>query len=162
MHKSGIGEKMKYFHFTSISLLLIVSAAFSEDSGIYLCIDSMKQQFSETGKPPQKLVYGYIDGKKTECMSEYELRAELSRISFQQSSASVPDSQQLLEMNGLKENCLLEAETFISQSAMEGRISRGLIYADMILRVLIFPVQILVMQILNLLICVQQFLMELI
>ena len=102
MHKSGIGEKMKYFHFTSISLLLIVSAAFSEDSGIYLCIDSMKQQFSETGKPPQKLVYGYIDGKKTECMSEYELRAELSRISFQQSSASVPDSQQLLEMNGLK------------------------------------------------------------
>ena len=78
-------------------------SVYSEEPVMYLCIDSMKQQFDKTGETPPKLVYGYIDGQKTECMREHELRAEFSRHSFQQSRASQPDSQQLLDQKGLRE-----------------------------------------------------------
>lgn len=59
-----------------LSLAAIVSA--EENMEMYLCIDSMMQVRKETGKDPSKLVYGYINGKKTPCMPEYDLRIKLS------------------------------------------------------------------------------------
>ena len=93
MSKSHVSFLLFFFFFGSV---------YSEEPVMYLCIDSMKQKFDKTGVTPPKLVYGYIDGQKTECMSEHELRAEFSRHSFQKSRASEPDSQQLLDQKGLR------------------------------------------------------------
>lgn len=67
---------------------------------IYLCLDSMIQNSKQDGKAPAKLVYGYINGKKTECMSEYELRARYSEAQFKKQKTAEVDSQQLLERSG--------------------------------------------------------------
>lgn len=79
-----------------------VSISSAEEPTMYLCLDSMMQKFNEDGKSPQKLVYGYINGKKTECMSEYEFRARLSKETFEQKRSAEPDSQRLLETKGLR------------------------------------------------------------
>jgi len=67
---------------------------------MYLCLDSMMQNCKKDGKSPAKLVYGYINGKKTECMSEYELRARYSEAQFKKQKSAEVDSQQLLERSG--------------------------------------------------------------
>lgn len=67
---------------------------------MYLCLDSMMQDFQKDGKSPAKLVYGYINGKKTECMSEYELRARYSDAQFKRQKTVEVDSQKLLERSG--------------------------------------------------------------
>lgn len=69
---------------------------------MYLCLDSMMQKYQENGKPPSKLVYGYINGKKTDCMSEYELRARFSESEFKAHRASEIDSEKILETSGQK------------------------------------------------------------
>ncbi|HEX3020728.1 MAG TPA: pentapeptide repeat-containing protein [Chitinispirillaceae bacterium] len=71
---------------------------------IYLCLDSMMSISKFDGKSPPKLVYGYINGKKTECMSEHELRARFSEVEFNQQKTAQPDSQKLLETSGKKRN----------------------------------------------------------
>jgi len=87
------------------SVLFIYSIfAFSDSTDqkqpIYLCLDSMIQNSKQDGKAPAKLVYGYINGKKTECMSEYELRARYSEAQFKKQKTAEVDSQQLLEKSG--------------------------------------------------------------
>jgi hypothetical protein len=56
----------------------------TDSLSIFLCTGntsgSMEQQHS--GKPQPKLVYGYIDGKKTSCMTEYELRVAWANASL--------------------------------------------------------------------------------
>ncbi|MDO5577300.1 MAG: pentapeptide repeat-containing protein [Fibrobacter sp.] len=76
-----------------LSLLMEISGVFSEELKMYLCLDEMMAQ----AKPGEnamsnKLVYGYIDGKKTECMSEYEFRAKFFRDEFTKDNPSYEDS----------------------------------------------------------------------
>ena len=69
---------------------IVQSIAFSEvdQPAMFLCVDSMMRSKNETGKEPPKLVYGYINGKKTPCMTEYEFRVANSNASFCRVSAS--------------------------------------------------------------------------
>lgn len=87
------------------SVFLIYSIFALNDStdqklSMYLCLDSMMKDYQKSGKSPVKLVYGYIDGKKTECMSEYELRARYSEAEFKKKKTAEVDSQKLLEKSG--------------------------------------------------------------
>lgn len=91
------------------SVFLICSVFAINDSAdqnlpMYLCLDSMMQKFQNEGKSPPKLVYGYINGKKTECMSEYELRARYSESQFKEKKVAEVDSQKLLEKSGKRRN----------------------------------------------------------
>jgi hypothetical protein len=71
-----------------ISFGIFISALSEEKPAMYLCVDSMMQVKKETGEDPQKLVYGYINGRKTPCMSEYELRVKLSEKRLDEKGAS--------------------------------------------------------------------------
>ena len=64
-----------------ITLYFATAATAADKPAMYLCVDSMMQMREKTGKDPGKLVYGYINGKKTPCMSEYDLRVKLSEQS---------------------------------------------------------------------------------
>ena len=46
---------------------------------MFLCLDSSVSSDQPSGTKPEKRVYGYINGKKTPCMSEYEFRVAYSR-----------------------------------------------------------------------------------
>ena len=73
---------------TVTTITTTVTAA--EKPAMYLCIDSMTQVRKETGKDPAKLVYGYINGKKTPCMSEYDLRIKFSEQAQSEKKAAQP------------------------------------------------------------------------
>ncbi len=68
---------------------------------MFLCLDSMVQLKSQTGKDPQKLVYGYINGKKTDCMSEYELRTKLSQDFFNRDNKSGQVNKKQLQRDAI-------------------------------------------------------------
>lgn len=63
---------------------------------MFLCVDSMKslKKTSDGKEEPQKLVYGYINGKKTPCMTEYELRKKFQEECFKKAKKSVELEQQ--------------------------------------------------------------------
>jgi len=86
----------------NIGVLFCCNASDSVELQMFLCLDSMMQIFAVDGKAPSKLVYGYINGKKTECMSEYEFRERFSRVVFEKQRNSEPDSQKLLDISGLR------------------------------------------------------------
>ena len=74
----------KPYLFFIIVISLIVAVPFSEtkEPPMFLCVDSVVNIKSVSGKDHQKLVYGYINGKKTPCMSEYDLRTAFSQNLF--------------------------------------------------------------------------------
>lgn len=84
---------MRALFFRQISVLIGFGYFFSvfseEKPAMYLCVDKMMQAKKETGKDPKKLVYGYINGQKTPCMSEYELRVKLSPKPLNEKTTSV-------------------------------------------------------------------------
>jgi hypothetical protein len=90
----------------SVVLILIIgSSIYSAQSGnpqMYLCVDSMKEIKSRKSDSSVKFVYGYINGIRTECMSEYEFREKYCKKQFESSTISQPDSQKILEQKGLK------------------------------------------------------------
>ncbi|NLE00821.1 MAG: pentapeptide repeat-containing protein [Fibrobacter sp.] len=88
--------------FIKLSLVLAINASDSTDQQMFLCLDSMMQNYKQGTQNPQKLVYSYIDGKKTGCMTEYELRELLSKTAFEKQRSSQPDSQKILELSGRK------------------------------------------------------------
>jgi hypothetical protein len=53
---------------------------------MYLCLDESVLDTSRRQQPPAKLVYGYIDGKKTECMTETELLALFGEHEYREQS----------------------------------------------------------------------------
>jgi hypothetical protein len=55
--------------------------ALCDEPKMYLCSDTVSQP-----KSKDKLVYGYINDKKTECMSEYEFLALYSKAQFEKDS----------------------------------------------------------------------------
>ena len=64
------------------------------DPPMFLCIDdSSGNMKNRSGKESQKLVYGYINGKKTPCMSEYELRSTYSKEVYDLNKQSGSDSR---------------------------------------------------------------------
>lgn len=75
-------------------LLLSILFSFGTVSGgekepsMFLCLDSMMSVKNKTGKIPPKLVYGYINGKKTACMTEYEFRVKYSEREFKKNRRS--------------------------------------------------------------------------
>lgn len=85
-----------------VCLLFGVNDTDTQKLEMYLCLDSMMQIQKVNGIAPPKLVYGYVNGEKTSCMSEYELRAKFSENEFKEDRAGEPDSQMLLETSGLK------------------------------------------------------------
>jgi hypothetical protein len=85
---------MKWFTFLQFFLFAYVSTVLSKDQDIFLCIDSIISIKNSTGKEPVKLVYGYINGQKTACMSEYELRALFSHDKFREDSSRIEAQQQ--------------------------------------------------------------------
>lgn len=83
--------------FTLCACSIAMAKTDSSEPEMFLCVDSMIHLQKNTGSTPVKLVYGYINGKKTECMTEYEFREKYSKKVFEQTQASQPDSQKLLE-----------------------------------------------------------------
>ncbi|MBD3392901.1 MAG: hypothetical protein GF418_12415 [Chitinivibrionales bacterium] len=67
--------------FAGLGLAMLATAA--EMPKMYLCADTTSP---DTAK--EKLVYGYIDGKKTECMSEYEFLALYGTAQFDKDSVA--------------------------------------------------------------------------
>ena len=140
----GLGGKM--INLKQILLICIVmgfiSEALAQEPAIFLCIDSMKQALSKTGETPPKLVYGYVAGKKTECMSEHELRALYSQTSYNSKKASEPDSQQILEKRGLRRKTLskttLDAiqmgQKNLAKADLRGRDLKGIDFSGANLR----------------------------
>lgn len=59
----------------SVAILISQNVSGGKKPEMYLCLDSMMHEFKVKGKTPPKLVYGYINGKKTECMCEQNLLA---------------------------------------------------------------------------------------
>lgn len=60
---------------------IFFSLTFSESGNpeMFLCIDNSESSHHTPGTGTEKLVYGYINGKKTACMSEFELRVAYSK-----------------------------------------------------------------------------------
>jgi hypothetical protein len=83
-----------------IYTIFIFNGLADQNTTMYLCLDSMMQKYKQDGKSPPKLVYGYINGKKTECMCEYELRAKFSEAELKVRKSTEIDSQQLLVSSG--------------------------------------------------------------
>jgi hypothetical protein len=73
---------LKYVFTILLIMFIVPFRSVAEEPSMFLCLDSMMHLKSSTGKDPQKLVYGYIDGKKTPCMTEYEFRVKYSQDSF--------------------------------------------------------------------------------
>jgi hypothetical protein len=58
-----------------LMLVAVVSAQTQESIAMYLCVEEMAKNSGHG-----KLVYGYIDGKKTPCMSEYQFRNQFYSV----------------------------------------------------------------------------------
>jgi uncharacterized protein YjbI with pentapeptide repeats len=68
------------------------SASAAGEPKMYLCSDS-----ASAGKSGPKLVYGYINGGKTECMTEYEFLALYNQARFDGDSAAQTEKRALVE-----------------------------------------------------------------
>jgi hypothetical protein len=68
---------------SSILVALWVKGSFSEEPKMYLCSDSLSR-----GKAKEKTVYGFINGKQTACMSEFEFLALYSQAQFEKDSSA--------------------------------------------------------------------------
>jgi len=75
-----------------------------------------------TGKEPRKLVYGYIDGKKTSCMSEHELRSLLSQASFKQNDLEL----QLKQQRTFQQNAVFRGEKNLQNADLSGMDLQGI------------------------------------
>jgi hypothetical protein len=65
-----------------VLLMASISSGREKEPAMLLCLDSMMSVKNKTGENPPKLVYGYVDGKKTPCMTEYEFRVKYSQQEF--------------------------------------------------------------------------------
>ncbi|MCX7725223.1 MAG: pentapeptide repeat-containing protein [Chitinispirillaceae bacterium] len=83
--------------------LIFSSFLFAEEPAMFLCVDSMASlKKSSMGREPQKLVYGYINGKKTPCMTEYELRQMFQEESLKKARKGVEkEKKKTLERNAV-------------------------------------------------------------
>ena len=73
----------------AIALILAELWAAQDAPKMYLCSDSLAQKKEEA-----KRVYGYINGEKTACMSEYEFLALYSKSVFDADSVSRAEKKQ--------------------------------------------------------------------
>jgi hypothetical protein len=108
--------------------ILTLNGSADQNTTMYLCLDSMMQQYKKEGKSPHKLVYGYINGKKTECMSEYALRAKFSEVELKERKSTEIDSQQLLESSGKRrsvKDLSMRDEIFKGKKDLVGADLRG-------------------------------------
>lgn len=89
---------------------------------MFLCLDSMMILKNQTGKKPQKLVYGYINGKKTSCMSEYDLRSTFLKEVFDRDQESVKASHK----KQLQRNAVYRGEKNLANADLRGFDLQGL------------------------------------
>lgn len=77
---------MRYMKLFYLMLLVggVYAAATEKEPKMYLCVE---QSGSES---EGKMVYGYVDGKKTECMPEYEFLAKFHGSKFRKDLSSPP------------------------------------------------------------------------
>lgn len=111
-----------------IYTIFTLNGSSDQNTTMYLCLDSMMQKYKQDGKSPPKLVYGYINGKKTECMSEYELRARFSEVELKERKSTEIDSQQLLETSGKRrsvKDLKIEDAVFRGKKDLAGADLRG-------------------------------------
>lgn len=104
-------------------ITLFVTLTFSETKSplIFLCLDSMNLK-NQAGKGFQKLVYSYINGKKTPCMSEHELRLTLSNKAF----ARDHDSLKAFHKKLLLRNAVYRGEKNLAYADLRGLDLQGL------------------------------------
>lgn len=82
--------KILLFLFLGALLFFLVA----EEPQMFLCVDSMSSlKNTSTPKQSQKLVYGYINGKKTPCMPEYELRKKFQEENLKKARKSVEEEK---------------------------------------------------------------------
>lgn len=103
-------------------LFLSTTVAETKQPDMFLCLDSMMLLKHQTGSEPQKLVYGYINGKKTPCMSEYELRVALSRENFNQEIKKNPSKKK----NLVKQNAVYRGEKNLAGADLRGFDLQGI------------------------------------
>ncbi|MBN1603877.1 MAG: pentapeptide repeat-containing protein [Chitinispirillaceae bacterium] len=113
---------LRWFIILQCFLLCGVSAVFSGEPEIFLCIDSMMVLKRSTGKDPGKLVYGYVNGQKTPCMSEHELRVTLSRAQFVKDSSGIAAQQQ----KTFSRNAIFRGEKNLSGADLRGMDLQGI------------------------------------
>lgn len=102
--------------------IILINQSFAKEDSIFLCIDSMLAIKTTTGKDPLKLVYSYIDGKKTPCMSEQELRSLLSETSFKQTDLELQQKQQ----RTFQQNAVFRGEKNLRNADLRGMDLQGL------------------------------------
>ena len=89
---------------------------------MFLCVDSIVSIKKGSGKDPQKLVYGYINGKKTPCMSEYDLRVAYSQDLFERDH----DSGKVHQKKQLQREAVYRGEKNLAQADLRGFDLQGL------------------------------------
>lgn len=99
-----------------------VVSVFASEPDMFLCIDSMLSLKNSTGKEPKKLVYGYVNGQKTPCMNEYELRVIYSREKFVKDSAGIEAEQQ----KTFSRNAIFRGEKNLSGADLRGMDLQGI------------------------------------
>jgi hypothetical protein len=81
---------------------------------------------SSSGKDPVKLVYGYVNGQKTPCMSEYELRFMYSHNKFVEDSSGIEAEQQKI----FSRNAIFRGEKNLSGADLRGMDLQGIDLSD--------------------------------
>jgi uncharacterized protein YjbI with pentapeptide repeats len=101
---------------------LLFNQLYSKNLDIFLCIDSISALKQQCIQDPQKLVYGYINGKKTPCMTEYELRVHYSQEEFRNKLQSVEQMQK----RTLQQNAVYRGDKNLSNADLRGMDLQGM------------------------------------
>lgn len=94
----------------------------SKEPDIFLCIDSMLALKNQHSNDQTKLVYGYINGQKTSCMSEYELRSLFSKQLFKDQTSSIAT----LQKKTFQQNAIYRGEKQLANADLRGLDLQGI------------------------------------
>jgi hypothetical protein len=90
------------------AVCLAVEAVESDEGKVFLCADS-----ATAAKSKPKLVYGYIDGKKTACMPERELLTLIGGKRFERDTTGKSASQLEKEREAARAQSVASADTVV-------------------------------------------------
>lgn len=108
--------------FVILFTFLVFTNISGEKPNIFLCIDSKTTHKTNYCTKDTKLVYGYINGKKTPCMSEHELRSLFSKEKFKDHDKEIQEKQKAM----IQRNAALRGEKNLENADLRGMDLQGL------------------------------------
>lgn len=114
--------KKTIFKFITIFIFLFFIENYAKEPDMFLCVDSMRTEKTQNNQEPQKLVYGYVNGKKTPCMTEYELRVYYSKEAYQHTTKEIEE----LQKKTLKRNAIYRGEKNLVDADLRGMDLQGI------------------------------------